>query len=159
MGVPAMLIDIINYVEDKNVKITSLKSIITAATNVPYEVVQKFCKTVPSVEKVQIVYGATETSPIITTPMPGDRLVDTLDNVGTPLDFAEVKIVDKESGDVVRIGEKGTSTEKIDHQTVVLTEYFPGELLTRGPQVFLGYWGDEVQTKKAIDFGNWYRTG
>lgn len=107
MGVPAMLIDIINYVEDHQMKITSLLGIVTAATNVPYEVVQKFCQTVPSIKKVYIVYGATETSPIITTPMPGDPLMSTLDNVGIPLDFCEVKIVDKKSGDVVKIGEKG----------------------------------------------------
>ncbi|XP_074593709.1 putative acyl-CoA synthetase YngI [Brevipalpus obovatus] len=140
MGVPAMLIDIINYVEDHGLKITTLRGVITAATTVPFEVVQKFCKVIPSIETIQIVYGATETSPIITTPVPGDRLASTLDNVGIPLDFAEVKIVDKVSGDIVKIGETG-------------------ELLTRGPQVFLGYWCDEIQTKKAIDFGGWYRTG
>ena len=106
-GVPTMLIDIINYVEDNKIKIETLKSIVVAAATVPFEVVNKFTKIVKSLEKVEIVYGTTETSPIISTPMPGEKIINTLDNVGVPLDFVEVKIVDKESGDIVKIGEKG----------------------------------------------------
>lgn len=34
----------------------------------------------------------------------------------------------------------------------------PGELLIRGPSVFVGYWNDPDATARALD-GGWYRTG
>lgn len=65
--------------------------------------------------------------------------MDNLDNVGVPLDFAEVKLVNKDTKQIVKIGEEG-------------------ELLTRSPFVFLGYYNDEDQTRKVIQ-NNWYNTG
>ncbi|XP_074593246.1 medium-chain acyl-CoA ligase ACSF2, mitochondrial-like [Brevipalpus obovatus] len=139
MSVPAMLIDLIKYVEDHELKIPNLRGIITTACAVPNGVIQKLCKVLPDIETVHIVYGTSETI-IITTPKPNDCMENILDNVGIPLDHTEVKIIDRTSGNIVKIGETG-------------------ELLTRGSQVFLGYWGDEVQTKKAINSRGWYRTG
>lgn len=138
-AVPAMLIDIMNHVEDNEILIQNLYSVVTAATTVPLEVVQRFSKIIPSIKDIQIVYGATESSPIITSPILGSKMLENLDNVGVPLDFAEVKLVDKDTKEVVKIGEEG-------------------ELLTRGPFVFLGYWNDEHQTKKVVQ-NNWYNTG
>ncbi|RWS20588.1 AMP-binding protein-like protein, partial [Leptotrombidium deliense] len=144
MGVPAMLIDIMNYVEDNNIQIKSLMGVITAATTVPFDVVQRFSSLIPSIQKIDIVYGATETSPIITSPLPESKLEDTLDNVGLPLDFAEVKLIDRETKQIVKIGEKGTVNR---------------ELWTRGPHVMIGYWNEEEQTKNAISARKWYNTG
>ena len=92
-GVPAMLIDIMNHIEDNEIIVNDLHSVVTAATTVPLEVVQRFAKVVPSINDIQIVYGATESSPIITSPLLGSKMMENLDNVGVPLDFAEVKLV------------------------------------------------------------------
>jgi long-chain acyl-CoA synthetase len=35
----------------------------------------------------------------------------------------------------------------------------PGEIVVRGPNVFSGYWGDEVETKDAFLPDGWLRTG
>lgn len=101
--------------------------------------VQRFAKVVPSIDDIQIVYGATESSPIITSPLLGSKMMENLDNVGVPLDFAEVKLVHKHTKEIVKIGEEG-------------------ELLTRSPFVFLGYYNDDHQTGKVIK-NNWYNTG
>ena len=35
----------------------------------------------------------------------------------------------------------------------------PGELLTRGYSVMLGYWSDEARTRDSVDAEGWMRTG
>lgn len=163
-AVPAMLTDIVNYIEDngmfgldyrpllqqrvitnrltflhKEIIINSLFGILTAATTVSVNVVERCKKVIKSINDIQIVYGATESSPIITSPLLNSKLEDNLDNVGVPLDFAEVKLVNKNTKEIVKIGEEG-------------------ELLTRSPSVFLGYYGDDHQTRKVLQ-NNWYNTG
>ncbi|MCK5886440.1 MAG: AMP-binding protein, partial [Alcanivorax sp.] len=84
-------------------------------------------------------YGMTETSPVSfqsSTDDPLDRRVST---VGRIHPHVEVKIVDTD-GRIVPRGQ-------------------PGELLTRGYSVMLGYWGDEAKTAEAIDRGGWMHTG
>ena len=106
-GVPAMLIDIMNELQKsakKEIFLPSLKHVVTAATSVPFEVVNNFRSLVP-INTVSIVYGATETSPIITTPYPSDEITKRLDNVGIALDFVEIKIVKNQR--IVAIGEEG----------------------------------------------------
>ena len=67
---------------------------------------------------------------------PIERRVST---VGRILPHVEAKVVDAEG----RIVPRGT----------------PGELLTRGYLVMLGYWEDEEKTREAIDPAGWMHTG
>jgi fatty-acyl-CoA synthase len=81
----------------------------------------------------------TETSPVSfqsSTDDPLDRRVST---VGRIQPHVEVKVVDAEG----RIVARGT----------------PGELLTRGYSVMLGYWNDPERTAEAIDAAGWMHTG
>jgi fatty-acyl-CoA synthase len=82
----------------------------------------------------------TETSPVSTQTGAEDSLERRVSTVGRVHPHLEIKIVDPESGEVVARGE-------------------PGELLTRGYSVMLGYWEDPERTAEAIDPARWMHTG
>lgn len=89
----------------------------------------------------------TETSPAITSLAPEYHVLGTSEkdaklkskmaSVGKPVDWVEVKIVDKEDREVAR----GTV----------------GEIVTRGPHVMKGYWGMPEKTAEALR-GGWMHT-
>lgn len=82
-------------------------------------------------------YGLTEASPVISgSPMNEYRRASTL---GVPFPSTEVRLADP------------------DHPDTTITEG-PGEILVRGPQVCLGYLGDEAASAQTIVDG-WLRTG
>ena len=81
----------------------------------------------------------TETSPVSFQSSTEDPLERRVSTVGRIQPHLEVKIVDMNG----RIVPTGT----------------PGELLTRGYSVMLGYWGDEERTREAIDAARWMHTG
>ena len=88
-------------------------------------------------------YGMTETSPIVAgTPMSADRRLGAL---GLPFPSTDVRLVDADSP------HPAPEAEVPDGE--------PGELLVRGPQVFVGYWGDEEATDASLLPGGWLRTG
>lgn len=82
-------------------------------------------------------YGLTEASPVVTTsaisalPRPG--------SVGPPLPGVEVRLADADGHDVL-LGD-------------------PGEILVRGPNVFVGYWGDPEASARVLDAEGWLHTG
>ena len=89
--------------------------------------------------EITIAYGMTETSPVSFQSSTDDPLERRVSTVGRIQPHLEVKIVDSNG----RIVPPGT----------------PGELLTRGYSVMLGYWGDEERTREAIDAARWMHTG
>ncbi|WP_243718212.1 AMP-binding protein [Actinomadura sp. 7K534] len=83
-------------------------------------------------------YGLTEASPAVAgNPLDGRARNLT---VGLPLPMTDVVIVDPEE------------------PTKVLPPGEPGELVVRGPQVFVGYWNAPLATAQALSKG-WLRTG
>jgi long-chain acyl-CoA synthetase len=81
-------------------------------------------------------YGLTESSPVITfNPLGGKSKVG---SIGIPVPSTLVSCVD-EKGKEVAIGEAG-------------------ELIAKGPQIMLGYWEKEAETKSALKNG-WLYTG
>ncbi len=81
-------------------------------------------------------YGATETSPVISTNRPGANRAG---SIGKPLPGVEVRIVDVETGEPVPAGDEG-------------------KILVRGDLVMKGYLGDLEATSLRIQDG-WYETG
>ncbi|HEX2190250.1 MAG TPA: AMP-binding protein [Longimicrobiaceae bacterium] len=81
-------------------------------------------------------YGLTETSPVVTFNPMGGQVKE--GSIGIPLPSTEVRCVD-EAGAPVAQGEAG-------------------ELVTRGPQVMLGYWQRLEETDRVIRDG-WLHTG
>jgi acyl-CoA synthetase len=83
------------------------------------------------------MYGSTE-HPSITGCRYDAPLEKRLGTDGRPLDGNEIRLVDEEGNDV------GVGV--------------PGEILSRGPELFLGYTDPEL-TAAAFDDGGWYHTG
>lgn len=137
-GVPTMFIAALDHPDFKTFDLSALRTGIMAGSPCPIEVMKRVISEM-HMEQVTIAYGMTETSPVSfqsSTDDPLDRRVST---VGRIHPHVEVKIVDTD-GRIVPRGQ-------------------PGELLTRGYSVMLGYWGDEAKTSEAIDRGGWMHTG
>ena len=87
-----------------------------------------------------IVYGQTESSPVITQSLPEDGFTERAETVGRPGRQVEVKVVDPVDGSTVPRGEVG-------------------EICTRGYHVMLGYYEMPEATAEAIDPDGWLHTG
>jgi fatty-acyl-CoA synthase len=138
-GVPTMFIAELGLPDFDRFDLASLRTGIMAGSPCPIEVMKQVVSKMHMGE-VTICYGMTETSPVSfqsTTDDPLDKRVTT---VGRVHPHVECKIVDPLTGRVVPRGA-------------------PGELLSRGYIVMLGYWGNEAATREAIDAGRWMHTG
>ena len=82
--------------------------------------------------EVAIAYGMTETSPVSCQTLIDDDLQRRTATVGRAHPHVEIKIVDPDTGEIVKRGE-------------------PGEFCTRGYSVMLGYWRDDDRTREAVD--------
>ncbi len=82
-------------------------------------------------------YGLTETSPAVC--MEPLNFSCFKDSIGLPLPSTEVSIRD----------DKG---QELDFDQ-------PGELCIRGPQVMLGYWNQDAETKNVLGADGWLRSG
>ena len=137
-GVPTMFIAQLDHPEFGRFDLSSLRTGIMAGSPCPIEVMKR-CVAEMHMSEVTIAYGMTETSPVSTQTSHDDPLERRVSTVGRIQPHIEVKIVDREG----RIVPTGT----------------PGELLTRGYSVMLGYWNDEERTREAIDAARWMHTG
>jgi fatty-acyl-CoA synthase len=90
--------------------------------------------------RFSIVYGQTESSPVITQGRLDDSFDDRATTIGRPLPQTEVRIVDPVTGETVPCG-------------VV------GELCARGYLVMHGYYEMPDATFATIDGGQWLHTG
>jgi long-chain acyl-CoA synthetase len=82
-------------------------------------------------------YGLSETSPIATVnPLTLEEFSGT---IGYPMPSTELRI-STESGQEAKVGE-------------------PGEIWIRGPQVMAGYWNRPDETKKAVTYDGWFKSG
>jgi fatty-acyl-CoA synthase len=90
--------------------------------------------------EVTICYGMTETAPVSFQSATDDPLDKRVSTVGRVHPHVECKIVDPATGAIMPRGR-------------------PGELLSRGYLVMLGYWGNPEATAAAIDAGRWMHTG
>jgi fatty-acyl-CoA synthase len=137
-GVPTMFIAMLDHPQFSGFDLSALRTGIMAGSPCPVEVMKRVVDRM-NMREVTIAYGMTETSPVSfqsSTDDPLDRRVST---VGRIQPHVEVKVVDAEG----RIVPRGT----------------PGELLTRGYSVMLGYWNDPERTAEAIDGAGWMHTG
>jgi fatty-acyl-CoA synthase len=137
-GVPTMFIAILNHSEFARFDLTSLRTGIMAGSPCPIEVMKRVTTEMHQRE-LTIAYGMTETSPVSFQSSADDPLERRVSTVGRIHPHIEVKIV------------------ALDERIVPCDT--PGELLTRGYSVMRGYWGDEENTREAIDAARWMHTG
>ena len=139
LGVPAMVAAITELQLREPRDISTLQVVAHGGSPIATEVIRRAQKAFPTAEFVH-AYGATETSPLITG-MRNEQLY--LDeprgrSCGQALIGVQVKIVDSDSKELPS-GEVG-------------------EVVTKGPNIMLGYWQKPEQTAAVLRDG-WYHTG
>ncbi len=104
----------------------------------PPEVVNE-CVTKLYTKNMVVIYGLTETSPVITANSVNDSLKNRTQTIGKPLEHLEVKVVDQNMN-IVKCGE-------------------PGELYVRGYNTMIGYWDEKLKTEEAYTHDRFLKTG
>lgn len=137
-GVPTMFVQTLKAQNNKFRDFSSLKSVSSGGSNVP-PALAKEIKSKFNID-VQIVYGQTEASPVITLAWPNDQADQLKDTVGQPLPNIEVSINSTDNGKILPIGEVG-------------------EICCRGYNIMLGYFNNNSETEKTISNSGWLRTG
>jgi len=141
-GVPQMYVAVKDYPGVRKYGISSIKACICGSAPLPVEVQEAFEK----LTRGRLVegYGLTEASPVThANPLNGRRKVG---SIGIPLPSTQARVVD------LRKGEKTVPVGQI------------GELAIKGPQVMLGYWSNDEQTRleatrEAVSPDGWLLTG
>jgi fatty-acyl-CoA synthase len=138
-GVPTMFIAELDHPEFKKFDLSSLRTGIMAGSPCPVEIMKRVNNEM-NMKEVEIAYGQTESSPVITQTPADDTMEHRTETVGKPLPFVEVKIIDPETGRTLPVGEQG-------------------ELCARGYNIMKYYYNNPEATKNAIDESRWLHTG
>jgi fatty-acyl-CoA synthase len=137
-GVPTMLVALIDEVQKSGRDVSSTKRIMSGGAMVAPELCRKARAVFGA--PIQIVYGQTESSPVITQCWYEDSLEDLTETIGQPVPHVEVSIRDPQTNAVTPVGEQG-------------------EICCRGYLVMTGYNDNPEATAKAIDAERWLHTG
>ncbi len=136
-GVPVMFDRIVSRANATGADLSSCKIAVCGAAANPRAVAEAWEEATGGV--IIEGYGMTESAPItLGNPISPERRPGAL---GVPFPSTDVRIVDPEDPD----------TELPQGQV--------GELLVRGPQVFVGYWENPEETDAILLPGGWLRTG
>ena len=105
-GVPAMYVAEFALPEFSSFDLTSLRTGMMSGAPCPIELMKRVMNEMHIGELV-IAYGQTETSPVVTMSDAGDSIEVRVNTVGRAMPQTEIKIVSRETGDVVPIGQQG----------------------------------------------------
>ena len=138
LGVPTMIVALIEAVEKSGADVSSIRRIMSGGSMVPPELCRKARAVFGA--PIQIVYGQTETSPVLTQTWYEDSEEDLTQTIGQPSAHTEISIRNPATNAVVPIGEQG-------------------EICARAYSVMLGYNDNPEATAKTIDTEGWLHTG
>ncbi len=138
LGVPTMLVALIDEVQKSGRDVSSTERIMSGGAMVAPELCKKARDILGA--PIQIVYGQTESSPVITQAWHDDRLEDLTQTIGQPLPHTEVSIRNPADNSICAVGEQG-------------------EICCRGYLVMTGYNDNPQATAAAIDSEGWLHTG
>ena len=138
LGVPTMLVALIDQVRRTGSDVSSVQRIMSGGAMVA----PQLCRDAQQIfgAPIQIVYGQTESSPVLTQAWYEDTLEDLTETIGQPTAHTEISIRDPHSNAVLPIGEQG-------------------EICARAYSVMLGYNDNPDATAAAIDEQGWLHTG
>ena len=137
-GAPTIYQSILDHPDLSRFDMSSLRWALTGAATVPVEMVRRM-RAELSFETIITGYGLTETIGITSVCRPDDDLETIATTAGRPIPGVEVAIVDD--------GGRRLGAEE------------PGEVLTRGPNMMLGYFADPEASREALDADGWLHTG
>jgi fatty-acyl-CoA synthase len=138
VGVPTMLIAMLEHPTFPGTDLSSVKTICSGGSTVPAPLVKRFEEKLGA--QFTIVFGQTECSPVAAQTRTDDSVEDKAGTIGLPLPNMETKIIDPNTGETVPIG------------TI-------GEFCTRGYHVMLGYFEMPEASAAAMDADGWLHTG
>lgn len=138
VGVPTMLVAMLEADGACPRDFSRVTHVYSGGAMVPPELVRQICERFGC--KFLIVYGQTETSPLITMSWSDDCFEDVCETVGQAMPHTEVSIRDPASNVVVPVGAVG-------------------EICSRAYSIMLGYNDDPEATAKTIDADGWLHTG
>jgi fatty-acyl-CoA synthase len=138
-GVPTMFIAELEHPRFREFDLSSLRTGIMAGAPCPVDVMRRVVTEMHCPE-ITIAYGQTESSPVITMSATDDDVQIRVATVGRAAPETEVKIVARDDGATLDVGERG-------------------ELCTRGYLVMKGYDSEPEATARAIDSEGWLHTG
>jgi long-chain acyl-CoA synthetase len=139
LGVPAMVAAISELQHKEPRDTSSLRMVAHGGSPIATEVVRRASQAFPSAEFVH-VYGATETSPLVTSLRHEEQFLD--DDRGCSCGQALIG---------VQVAIVGAEDQPLPAGEV-------GEVVARGPNIMQGYWNKPEQTADALRNG-WYHTG
>jgi len=138
LAVPTMLLAMLQHPDFGYYDLSSLKQVCSGGAPVPVALMEQVKERIGA--DVAIVFGQTETSPVITLTLQDDPFERRVATVGIPLPHTEVKIILPGTGAVVLCGQRG-------------------ELCCRGYLVMAGYYHMPEKTAETIDALGWLHTG
>jgi len=138
-GVPTMFIAVLDHQDFRSENVKSLRTGIMAGALCPEELMKRV-KSELHMNEISIGYGMTETSPLSTMTAKDDPFNKATQTVGRVMPHCEIKVIDPDTGDTCKIGEKG-------------------EFCSRGYIVMKGYWDNEQATRDSIDRDGWMHSG
>lgn len=138
VGVPTMLIGLLEAQAARPRDISSLKMIVSGGAMVPPELIRRVREVFDC--GFQTVFAQTESSPVLTQTCTGDTIEDICETVGQALPQTEISIRDPQTNAVMPIDAVG-------------------EICARSYGVMIGYNKDPAATSHAIDDDGWLHTG
>lgn len=135
MGVPTIHSRLVAAAQPAKLNAARLRLVTSGSARLSEDLFQKIsdCFKREPVER----YGLTETGILLSNPLTGQRRPGW---VGLPLPGVEMRVVDPSAG-------------------APLADGAVGEIQTRGPHVFKGYWNAPEKTAAAFSPDGWFKTG
>lgn len=138
-GVPTMFIAQLDSPEFNKYDLSSLRGGFMAGAPCPVQLMRRVASEM-HMEEVIILYGLTESAPLMTATTISDSLEVRATTVGKIIPGIELKIIDPESGEILPRGRQG-------------------EIVCRGHNVMMGYWDNPEATERTIDKTGWLHSG